>query len=88
MASSIRGKEIGIVFQEPFTSLNPVFTVGEQIKETILVHKDADPDSGVCSVVGKDPWVDVDIVLFCMVISFIISDLSPVLLVPSPWQLL
>ena len=31
----IRGKEIAMIFQEPMTSLNPVFTVGEQIAESI-----------------------------------------------------
>ena len=35
----IRGKEIGIVFQEPMTSLNPVYTVGEQIAEAVRVHE-------------------------------------------------
>lgn len=34
----IRGKEISMVFQEPFSSFNPVFTCGEQIKETIENH--------------------------------------------------
>jgi peptide/nickel transport system ATP-binding protein len=36
---SIRAKEIAIVFQEPMTSLNPVFTVGEQIAEVIRRHE-------------------------------------------------
>jgi peptide/nickel transport system ATP-binding protein len=35
----IRSKEIGIVFQEPMTSLNPVYTVGEQIAEAIRQHE-------------------------------------------------
>jgi peptide/nickel transport system ATP-binding protein len=35
---SIRGKEISMVFQDPMTSLNPVLTVGDQIKEVILAH--------------------------------------------------
>ncbi len=35
----VRGKEIGMVFQEPMTSLNPVYTVGEQIAEVISFHK-------------------------------------------------
>ncbi len=36
---SIRAREIAIIFQEPMTSLNPVFTVGEQIAEVIRVHE-------------------------------------------------
>src|SRR5437773_10222230 len=36
---SIRSKEIGIVFQEPMTSLNPVYTVGAQIAETVRAHE-------------------------------------------------
>jgi peptide/nickel transport system ATP-binding protein len=36
----IRAKEIAIVFQEPMTSLNPVYTVGQQIAETIRQHND------------------------------------------------
>jgi peptide/nickel transport system ATP-binding protein len=35
---SIRAKEIAIVFQEPMTSLNPVYTVGEQIAESVRLH--------------------------------------------------
>ena len=34
-----RGNEISMVFQEPMTSLNPVFTCGDQIRETILAHR-------------------------------------------------
>ncbi|HOD15866.1 MAG TPA: ABC transporter ATP-binding protein [Spirochaetota bacterium] len=34
----IRGKEIAMIFQEPMTSLNPVFTVGYQIAESIMLH--------------------------------------------------
>jgi len=36
----IRGKDISMVFQEPMTSLNPVFTVGYQIAEVLLNHQD------------------------------------------------
>lgn len=37
----INGKEIGMIFQEPMTSLNPVFTVGYQIMENLLTHSTA-----------------------------------------------
>ena len=36
----LRGREIGSVFQDPLTSLNPLFTVGQQLVETILAHSD------------------------------------------------
>ena len=35
----LRGGEIGMIFQEPMTSLNPVFTVGDQIGEAIALHQ-------------------------------------------------
>ncbi|WP_084351419.1 ABC transporter ATP-binding protein [Primorskyibacter flagellatus] len=38
----IRGNEIGMVFQEPMTALNPVQTIGDQVAETILIHSAAD----------------------------------------------
>ena len=34
----VRGAEIALVFQEPMTALNPVFTIGSQIEETLIVH--------------------------------------------------
>jgi peptide/nickel transport system ATP-binding protein/oligopeptide transport system ATP-binding protein len=36
---AVRGKKIAMVFQEPLTSLNPVFTVGDQIAEAIEIHE-------------------------------------------------
>jgi oligopeptide/dipeptide ABC transporter ATP-binding protein len=35
----IRGNEIAMIFQEPMTSLNPVFTIGNQISEAIILHQ-------------------------------------------------
>lgn len=39
---TIRGNKISIIFQDPMTSLNPVFTIGDQLMEAILLHTDAD----------------------------------------------
>ena len=39
----IRGKEVAIIFQEPMTALNPVYTVGFQIVETLRTHFDIGP---------------------------------------------
>ncbi len=36
---SIRGKEIAMIFQEPMTSLNPVYTIGDQIVEAVTLHQ-------------------------------------------------
>lgn len=36
---SIRGNEIAMIFQEPMTSLNPVYTIGNQIMESIMLHQ-------------------------------------------------
>ena len=48
----LRGKEIGMIFQEPMTSLNPVFTVGYQIAEVYSAH-------GECSLKeGKERAVE------------------------------
>jgi len=36
----IRGKDMAMIFQDPMTSLNPVFTIGSQLRETIMKHTD------------------------------------------------
>jgi peptide/nickel transport system ATP-binding protein len=41
---SIRGAELAMIFQEPMTSLNPSYTVGDQIMEAILLHQEVDRD--------------------------------------------
>ena len=35
---AIRGRRIGAIFQDPLTSLNPLYTIGRQLTETILTH--------------------------------------------------
>ena len=44
LMQEIRGNEIAIIFQEPMTSLNPVFTVGDQIAEAIVLHQEEKQD--------------------------------------------
>lgn len=39
---NIRGNDISMIFQEPMTSLNPVFTIGDQIMEAIILHQGLD----------------------------------------------
>ena len=36
----VRGNEISMIFQEPMTSLNPVITIGKQIAEALVLHRD------------------------------------------------
>ncbi|MGE5151282.1 MAG: ABC transporter ATP-binding protein [Rhodospirillaceae bacterium] len=42
----VRGRDIGMVFQEPMTSLNPVLTIGRQITETLEQHQGASREAG------------------------------------------
>ncbi|MBP45919.1 MAG: peptide ABC transporter ATP-binding protein [Deltaproteobacteria bacterium] len=43
----IRGSRIGMVFQEPMTALNPVHTIGKQLTEVLLLHKDIRTDQAI-----------------------------------------
>ena len=47
----IRGKDIGMIFQEPMTSLNPVFTVGEQIAESVRLHEGASRPAAIARAI-------------------------------------
>lgn len=58
---SVRGGEIAMIFQDPMTSLNPVLTVGDQIAESILLHRNVSKSEAmaaaqeILSTVGIDP---------------------------------
>ena len=43
----IRGGEISMIFQEPMTSLNPLFTVGRQIAESVMLHQHLDEQAAL-----------------------------------------
>ena len=40
----VRGNEISVIFQEPMTSLNPVYSVGDQIMEAVMLHQGKEPE--------------------------------------------
>ncbi len=40
----LRGSEIAMIFQEPMTALNPVYTIGDQIMESVLIHQDVNEE--------------------------------------------
>ncbi|CAN7456141.1 ABC transporter ATP-binding protein [Arthrobacter sp. LjRoot14] len=40
----VRGKDVAVIFQEPMTALNPVYTVGAQIVETVRLHNEVSPE--------------------------------------------
>ena len=45
--AGVRGKDIAMIFQEPMTSLNPVYTIGDQIVEAVTLHQDVSHARGV-----------------------------------------
>jgi peptide/nickel transport system ATP-binding protein len=47
----IRGNEVGMIFQDPMTSLNPTMTIGDQIAETVLLHRGADKKAALARAV-------------------------------------
>ena len=47
----VRGNHISMIFQEPMTSLNPVFTVGDQIAEALILHRGMDKNAAMEKVV-------------------------------------
>src|SRR5205085_9994438 len=66
----VRGSDIGMIFQEPMTSLNPVLTIGRQITETIEQHRGADRAAALkraLELMGQ----------FCLVDPVLIPNLTP-----------
>ncbi len=48
----VRGKEIGMIFQEPMTSLNPVLTIGKQLTEILELHQNLDEEEAVIEAIN------------------------------------
>ena len=57
--SSVRGKEVAVIFQEPMTALNPVYTIGFQIAETLRVHLDMSPKQARARAIELLSMVDI-----------------------------
>lgn len=57
--SSVRGKDVAVIFQEPMTALNPVYTVGFQIAETLRVHLELSPKQARARAVELLHLVDI-----------------------------
>ena len=55
----IRGSEISMIFQEPMSSLNPVFTVGEQIAESVRIHENTGKHAAMARAVEMLKAVDI-----------------------------
>jgi len=56
--NKIRGVDIGMVFQDPMSALNPTMKIGEQIAETLMVHKGMGKSAALKRAVELlDPWI-------------------------------
>ncbi|MCL1868843.1 MAG: ABC transporter ATP-binding protein [Promicromonosporaceae bacterium] len=56
--SKVRGKDVAVIFQEPMTALNPVYTIGFQIVETLRVHFDISPKAARAKAIELLRMVD------------------------------
>ena len=56
--SKVRGKDVAVIFQEPMTALNPVYTIGFQIVETLRVHFDISPKAARAKAIDLLRMVD------------------------------
>src|SRR5271166_2653148 len=67
----VRGNEVGMIFQDPMTSLNPTMTIGDQIAETVRLHRGADKQTAlaraveVLGLVGMPQRVMIAMALAC-----------------------
>jgi oligopeptide/dipeptide ABC transporter ATP-binding protein len=50
---NVRGADIAMIFQEPMTSLNPVFTIGDQISEAIILHQHVDKKEAMARAIDS-----------------------------------
>ena len=48
----VRGTDVAMIFQDPMTSLNPVHTIGRQLREAIEVHENVSKQRGQCARAG------------------------------------
>lgn len=59
-ATKFRGKDVGVIFQNPMTALNPTVTIGNQIVEALLVHKDISKKEAVKEAIKLMELVGID----------------------------
>lgn len=52
----IRGKKIAMIFQEPMTSLNPTFTVGEQLCDVLMTHEKIEKKQAIEKILKSSNW--------------------------------
>ena len=52
----IRGNEISVIFQEPMTSLNPIFTIERQVSEPFLIHQHMNKKQAACGSRVRKRW--------------------------------
>ena len=69
---TLRGADLAMVFQEPMTSLNPVFTVGEQVAESIRLHQGMNNAQALAEALRRPQFIARQIELTCNQ--------------PGPWQ--
>lgn len=55
----IRGKQIGMIFQDPMTFLNPLMQIGEQVSETIILHEKLDKKTAIRNTIEILKWMKI-----------------------------